>query len=189
MPTYRVKSHAALYDLMRKHSVERRKKLRAAYKRAMEKGADVVRRNAPVAFSELRDNIRGDAKGIHLDAPHSAAVEEGARPHMPPLEPIVEWVKLRHLQSQVPYASRRRLPGKTTLSAAKAVAKMMRPHMAGASVDDEGAVDSAARKVAWAIAKKIEADGTEPTWFVRKSMPEIRRILDREIKRAKASES
>ena len=40
------------------------------------------------------------------------------------------------------------------------------------------------KSAAWAIAKKIEADGTKPTFYMRGSLPRIREVLDRRIKAA-----
>ena len=82
------------------------RKLKANVVTATHKTADLGRiiafGNAPVAFGELRDGIV-DVKLesgalITSTAPYSAAVEEGSRPHMPPIAPLIEWVRLRGTQ-------------------------------------------------------------------------------------------
>lgn len=65
-------------------------------------GAKLVAQAAPRAFGELADGVvpielRSGAK-IRSSAPHSAAVEVGARPHMPPVVPLVRWARLRGMQ-------------------------------------------------------------------------------------------
>jgi hypothetical protein len=40
------------------------------------------------------------------------------------------------------------------------------------------------RRVAYAIQHKIAERGTKPRWYMRGSLPQIQKILDREIKRA-----
>src|ERR1700723_2746681 len=68
-------------------------------------GGHPIEPNIPVAFAELRGPLHVDATEaleghvrIVLDAPHACAVEEGSRPHTPPLEPLIAWVKLRGMQ-------------------------------------------------------------------------------------------
>lgn len=38
-------------------------------------------------------------------------------------------------------------------------------------------------KAGWAIAIKISKEGTRPTWFVRSSLPDIRRELDAQVRK------
>ena len=40
------------------------------------------------------------------------------------------------------------------------------------------------KAAAWGIAKKISNEGTKPTWYMRNSLPEIRKKLDENIKKA-----
>lgn len=63
----------------------------------------VARKYVPIAFRELIDSLHVlDAQNgtafVIADAPHSEAVENGSRPHTPPLEPLVRWVQLRGMQ-------------------------------------------------------------------------------------------
>lgn len=63
----------------------------------------VARTTIPRAFGELADSLHvvDGAKGnsdVTCDAPHAAAVENGSRPHTPPLAPLIAWVTLRGLQ-------------------------------------------------------------------------------------------
>ena len=70
-------------------------------------------------------------KEIVYSAPHAVFVEFGTDPHMPPVDPIMEW-------------ARRKL----------------------------GLPEDEARRVAWAIAKKIEKEGTPGIHFMEKAILE-----------------
>lgn len=124
---------------------------------------------APVAFAELRDGIIDvklpDGALIVSTAPYSAAVEEGSRPHMPPIEPIVAWVRLRGTQGLDAGAGATGHPGRI----AGAIAR----HGNGTSTPVDAAVS-----VAWAIALAIKKRGTMPHWFMQRSLPEVTALLD-----------
>ena len=159
-----LKGMRGLQAQLKRDAKRRSKRVRKAIKNTAQKGARVVRRNVPVAFSELRDSVHADRGRIVADAPHAAAVEVGSRPHTPPLDPLIRWVKLRKLQSGVSKSSRARLPGTTT---------------GGAIVEG----DAEARGIAFLIQRKISREGTKPTHFMFGSLPAVERILDSEIKR------
>lgn len=150
-------------------------------------GAKIVAQNAPRAHGELADGVFSirllQGAKVRSSAPHSAAVEVGARPHMPPLAPLVRWVKLRGMQGLQ----------KGARGAPRAVARMLRAQervrvegeeiMRGPNrgsirfVKSRYSPTDAAERVAWAIAMGIKRRGTKPTWFVRSSLPEIRAVL------------
>lgn len=158
----------------------REKALDKALRKTARKGASHVRRNVPVAFSELRDSVRAARDSIIADAPHAAAVELGSRPHMPPLEPLIKWVKLRGMQglnrrgNVVRGASR--LPGTTTEQWAIGIAKLIRDH------EKHGAVGAdVPRQIAWAIAMGIKKHGTKPHHYMSGSIPKVMEILDQQV--------
>lgn len=169
-----------------------RARLVEATHEAASTGAKIVAQNAPRAFGELADGVvpielRGGAK-IRSTAPHSAAAEVGSRPHMPPVEPLVRWVKLRGMQGLQ----------KGARGAPRAVARMLRGReqvtVEGTEIKsgpNKGSIRftrsrsspiDAAEQVAWAIAMAIKKRGTRPTWFVRRSLPAIRAVLGAHVR-------
>lgn len=134
-------------------------------------GAKLVAQNAPHAFGELADGVvpieLGSGAKIRSTAPHSAAVEVGSRPHMPPVKPLLAWVRLRGMQGLQNGAK----------GAPRAVAKMIR-----AQGSRNATPIDAAEQVAWAIAMGIKKRGTRPTWFVKSCLPEIKAILGANVR-------
>lgn len=165
MKTVTVKGLGGLKAQLRRDAKKRAKRVKTAVRRTVRKGAQHVRRNVPVAFSELRDSVKEEPARILVDAPHAAPVEVGSRPHWPPLAPLVEWVKLRQLQAGVSERSRKHLPGTSTQGIV-------------ADIDPEEEAEGIAR----AIQFKIAREGTEPVHYMARSLPVIERILDTEIK-------
>jgi hypothetical protein len=157
-----------------------------ASRTAARRGVPIAKGTAPVAFQELADSI--DAHDtpfgaiIRADAPHAAAVENGSRPHMPPVEPIERWVKLRGTQGLA--GSRHR--------AARAMARAIQRAGSGAAGRDAAGrftrrktstpID-APRQIAWAIAMKIKKSGTKPQPFMRIALPFVVLVLDDEVVR------
>jgi hypothetical protein len=154
----------------------KKKVIRATHTTAR-RGAKIAARFAPVAFGEIRDGIV-DVKLpsgalIVSTAPYSAAVEIGSRPHMPPIAPILRWVKLRGMQG---LTSSGRITKKATVG--REIAKMIRAEGSRKAVPIDAALS-----VAWAIAWKIKRDGTKPTWFMRNTFNVVSPMLDAEISR------
>lgn len=155
-----------------------------------------IRKRVPVAFGQLRDSIHavsgsgGTPPKTTVDAPHAGSVEVGSMPHTPDFERLVSWVKLRGVQG---FDSRGRLRGRfakdmgpTTPRQARRVALMFRERGIGFGPGAQGQVytaDKEAEDIARAISNAIAREGTKPHWFVRESLPEIRNILDFEIKK------
>lgn len=154
----------------------RRQRLRVAVKKTARKGAQVVRQNVPVAFGELRDAIRDEPDRIVADAPHAAAVEAGSRPHRPPIEPLIAWVKLRGMQALNPARSQGAKHGR---EASRWVGARLKESESGGSLD----VD-APRRVAFMIANAIAKRGTKPHRYMQGSIPAIVDILDADIRAA-----
>lgn len=103
MATYNFTSLGAAARAIARDSKARDKRVRQAVVKAAKVTAKVVAKDiAPKAFGELADSIHwGEATNgayVIADAPHAEAVEVGSRPHTPPLEPIIAWVRLRGMQ-------------------------------------------------------------------------------------------
>lgn len=194
MSEVRVKGFKALQRALVTDSKSRQRRVERAFRRTAQRGAAVIRRAAPVAFSELRDSVHAEGYRIIADAPHAAAIEDGSRPHWPPLEPLIKWVKLRGMQGLASPKSLARLSGGTTAGHAQSVAAqlkaMQRPGygltearggrrrvVAGGAMLDL----DAPKRIAMAIAAKIAKSGTKPHHFVAKSMPQIYEILHEEV--------
>lgn len=178
MSTHHVKSLPELNRLLRRHMRQRQKRIAKAVKKTARQGAAHVRRNVPVAHSELRDSVQAKPEQILADAPHAAPVEEGSRPHFPPIEPIVKWVKLRGMQGRVPPKSMKRLPGNTTQAAALAVRAQLDANWKRSDVEGNY------RRLAFQIARAIAKHGTKPHWYMRNSLPRVMDFLDQNIKAA-----
>lgn len=162
-------------DFNRRFSADMRartRRIKKAIRKTARAGKRVVAENVPVAFGDLRQSLQTDDHRIFSDAPHAAAVENGSRPHFPPLEPLIAWVKLRGMQG----LRGGKLAGRTSRPAAKAVRNMLRNQ----EVDGALGVD-APRAVAYAIALAISKRGTKPHRYMGDSVPGVVEILDREI--------
>ena len=189
MPVIPVGSLKELASLIPKHQRARQRRIENAIRRTARKGVGVVKKNVPVAFGELREDVEarateGGAK-IFLDAPHAAAVEEGSRPHWVPLEALVKWVRLRGMQGLGSDRQLARLPGKSTARAARSVQKMLNDHMQGLTGENHTGDSIAADapiQVARAIQRAIAARGTRPHHYMRESQVGVYKILDEEIR-------
>ncbi len=94
-----------------------------------------------------------------------------------PLEALVRWVKLRGAQG----LSRRpkQLRGATTRAHATNVAAQLKAYEKHGSLSVDAPL-----QVAKAIQIAIAERGTKPHWFMRQSIPEIMKALDRHIHKA-----
>lgn len=195
MPTYKVKSLQELGKLMRKHQKQREQRIKKAVRKSVQRGAAYVRRNMPVAFGELRDDIGTTATQVVSDAPHSEAVELGSRPHWVPLEALIKWVRLRGAQGilsekQIAYNARHQ---STTADHARSVAAQLAAIRRG-GLGHSGAEHSGAEsnfspvdapvQIAKAIQLAIALGGTKPHWFMRDAVPEVMGFLDEELQQA-----
>lgn len=188
---------------LRGHLARGQKGIKAAITRAIkstsQKAIKPIRKRVPVAFGELRDSIQAYSRGTNgspvtvADAPHAGAVEIGSPPHKPNFERLLAWVKLRGMQglrksARTPMGKARMRfghgVGPTTRSQARRVATMLKQlEVRGRKGVGRHSPADAAVQVARAISKGIEEHGTRPHWFVRQSLPEIRGILDGEIRK------
>jgi hypothetical protein len=183
-------------------------RVRRAVGKAAAKTAIVVRRDiAPRAFGELAGSIysvdhnNGIAEVV-ADAPYAEAVERGSRPHLPPLAPIVKWVRLRGLQGITKKGTVRqnlRLPSnkmgaqeigtryaRTQIGhlIQKAVGGSKRASAKWRANAELGAVDPATIAVAEAIRHKIAVNGTKPFFYMRAGIPTAHAALDSLVKQA-----
>ncbi len=174
-----VKSFRELSAAMKRDMRKVERRLDRARERAAEKVAAHVRRNVPVAFSELRDSVHTIGTRVVADAPHAFWVEIGSRPHWPPLEPLIAWVKLRGFQGLASPSAQRRMPGTTTASHASSVAGQIRAAESGGSVGMD-----APERIARAIAHHISVHGTKAHFFMREAVPVAKGFLGVEVARA-----
>jgi hypothetical protein len=154
-------------------------------------GAHAIEPNLPVAFGDLRKSLHVDAEEIlagHvrivLDAPQAAALEVGSRPHVPPLEPLIAWVKLRGMQG-LTKTGRIRSPGRvawgnTTAANAHNIALAIRRAQQGLEVTNIKTPEKIARAIQASIAKH----GTRPHWMVRSTLPKIEASLQKRMREA-----
>lgn len=133
-----------------------------------EVGADILKKRAPKDLGNLEHSIyvtkgvrldssamdANNAVHVMVDAPYAGIVDLGARPHTPPIGPLVGWA-MRH-------------------------AHLSSPIGAGNSRSAE----STAYAIAKGIQAAIAARGNRPTFFVRNSMPAIVADLHLKIARA-----
>lgn len=97
---------------------------------------------------------------IRNDAPHAGVVEGGARPHWPPLQPLVEWVERN--AAKLGFVNPRRFRGRASLTAEQ------KAH---------------AYQIARAIQAKIARQGQKPTHIMRSEIPFARRTLKKALDR------
>lgn len=186
MSSYEVRSVDQLHALIVRHAKQREKKVVSAIKRAARKAsqsnASALKKNIPVAFGEIRESVRVEGLTVVVDAPHAAAVNNGSRPHTPPLAPLVAWVKLRGMQGLATERQQTRLPGTSTRAAAAGVAGMLASleHRGPGGYSDTDAAVQVARMIQRAIARR----GTKPHHFIEKSLPDMFKVLDAEIRAA-----
>jgi hypothetical protein len=176
MATYQAKDLRHLARLLKKKERDLGSAFKRAAKKAARKHAQYLRRNMPVATSDLRDSVKAQGSYVIVDAPHAKAVERGSRPHWPPLEPLIEWVKLRGFQGLASPKQQQRMPGTTTAYFAMTI---------GAAIEsavEDGAVSvNLPEKIARAIQAVIAKRGTRPHWYMRDSVPAARGFLGKAI--------
>lgn len=140
--------------------------MQKAATRAAMRAVGVLKTATPVDTGLMKRSWsvkRGAKVQVVNDSPYALIIERGSRPHWPPWEPIVRWV-----------------------------ARHMRVSLSGADLSKYGAIGGAKRgnrppewnrvlAAAWGLCKKIAERGTAPTYFVKKKLPELRRMFAQEI--------
>lgn len=169
----------------------RDRRVRTAVQKASRESRNyVIRETVPRAFGELAHSVhvvdaaRGNSTVI-ADAPHAAAVENGSRPHTPPLEPLIAWVKLRGMQgltgagNVIKNRTRYGVIRDWRREASRVIAGALRAHESGGALG----VD-APEQIARAIQRKIAREGTKPYRFMAQAVEPTRQFLDRFVKEA-----
>lgn len=176
-----VGSFAELARIIRRDMKAKEAKVAKGLRNAAAGGRGIIKRNVPVAFGEIRESAHTEGSKVVVDAPHAAAVNNGSRPHWPPLAPLIEWVKLRGMQGLRSERQRGRLPGTTTEKQARHVSYQL------FLMERDGALDvDAPKKIARAIQAVIAKRGTKPHHFMEKSLPAIWSLAREELRRAMA---
>lgn len=160
--------------------------VRRGVRNGLLRGATVLSKAGPVDQGILKNAWKivaseGGMPALVNDAPHAGIVERGARPHMPPLEPILEWVK-RHLRAFGLRPPRFSAPKQGPLRSEKAYARRaasVQHHVEGVA-DFEDDVLALAEAIRW----KIFKFGLPPSYFVRDSLPKLRDLVREEIESA-----
>lgn len=115
-----------------------------------------ARQLAPEASGKLRKSffskMSATEKNIYVkvgnDAPYAAYVEEGTRPHMPPVAAIAGWVRIKNLVGSNP----RKIIQRRGLRLERTDEEMV---------------------LAWAIAKKIAKAGTKAQHFFKRAIRDV----------------
>lgn len=177
----------------------------AVRKTARQTSNYVARETVPRAFGELADSVHAEdvgagASNVVADAPHAAAVENGSRPHVVPLDALIAWVELRGLQglTKSGLVRRGRFPaGSTTREHAQSVASQLRGKLGrrgaaawraraalGPLAARETGTDPATVAIARAIQRAIAKRGTRPHRYMLAAVPEAMRNLDEFVREA-----
>jgi hypothetical protein len=192
----------------------REKRCRTAQRKAARTTRNfIVREKVPKAFGELIDSASAlDTEfgaQVIFDAPHAGAVENGSRPHTPPIGPLIAWVILRGVEGLG--ASGRvksnRVKGGGIKAWQKEAARSIATSLHSSLGGNKGAaawrsrhqnvvrnltpatlgqIDSGpeVRSIAYAIQQKIAKEGTKPVRYVGSSLNEAVAELDHFIQRA-----
>ena len=122
---------------------------------------------------EVVETLIGKEVQLRNDAPHAGIIELGARPFWPPFAPLYEWAKRKagelHLAGLVsigPQAFRKTKAGTLRYKGQAAL-----------NADDDKAIQSFARGVQHAIAKR----GLPPRYIMAKQLPFAAKALHRAI--------
>ena len=169
----------------------RERRVRDAVKKAARTTARfIITDTVPKAFGELSNSIhvidgpRGNAD-IVADAPHAGAVENGSRPHTPPLAPLIAWVKLRGMQGITATGrikknrDRYGLIRNWRLEAARVIALSLKNKQRGGALS----VD-APTEIARAIQQSIRLHGTKPHKFMYQGVHVAESSLDQYVNAA-----
>lgn len=199
MATY-TGSPAEIARLFQQKELERQERVIHAVHEACALGAEVVAKAAPVDQGLLKGSTRFQLldkfhSRIYSDAPHAGIVELGSRPHVPPLKPLLGWVK-RHARS-LQVARTQKAPGggkvrrnvRLVTRIKRTVRKLFASVLKRFGIGPKSSrgprtqpapvqlTDEQVLQIARAIQFKIARDGTKPTHFTRKQLPRLRRIL------------
>jgi len=191
MPTYDVE----LKDLAA--HVERKLKAMAesvptALALTAQQGAYYIQNHTvPIAFAELKDSITAQPHDrgaqISADAPHAAAVEVGSRPHFPPIEPLIRWVKLRGMQGitkrgKIRIAPKMRAGDLNPRRIARMQAFQVATALKGLEETNQSLGVESPEVIAREIQQAIGRHGTKPYRYMFRAIPEIVKLMAKNIK-------
>jgi len=165
----------------------RQEGIQSAVVEAAALGAEIVAQATPRRWrGHLKQSIIAQPlpKGaeVRVDAPYAGIIEVGARPHMPPLGPLLEWAREHTRGFGIKNPRFRGSGPKKNESAAdfaKRSNKAFAKHLE--KVDD---FERAALDLANAIRFKIAHYGSPPTWWVKGCLAQMERVLARCVKKA-----
>ncbi len=149
-------------------------------------GAELLAKRAPKDTGILKSSIRAmateDGARILLDAPHAAIVELGSRPHFPPLQPLIDWVRRQvsrgSIETSAKPSSKRSLRAPKALAGRKLHGAALAAHRQyveryEAARANEAKYEEEIQAIARAIQRKIGREGTKPTYVVRNSIDDL----------------
>ncbi len=179
-----------------------RKAVEDGLRRGGERGLALLKMNISrgdvVDTGDMRNSCEFDRKAMLLGvaAPHGAFLEVGTRPHMPPIEPLVEWAKRKFSPNRRKRGGKRKparkkgfgeriakwakknllvnLSGMYGKGAGKSPGRILKPEL----------TDKQARAIAWRVALSIKKRGTKPRFYMRKTVHELKPRILPEFRRA-----
>jgi len=217
MATFTFNSLKDAEKAIREDMRAREKRLKVAVRKAARQTRNyVVRETIPRAFAELAESVhvedgKAGNSSVVADAPHAAAVENGSRPHRPPLEPLIMWVQLRGLQSITSKGMLRRAgsqswstvssksgSGAMSRNAARSIGEALKKQVGGKAglaawharasqgslAQSELGHDPATVAVARAIQNKIAVAGTRPHKYMMRAVEPAIGFLDGFVQQA-----
>ena len=107
---------------------------------------------------------------VEVTAPQAKFMEYGARPHMPPIEPIKEWVLRKRLKPKAQYGPKPPPmfgPVKPPKPKMPSSGVKLGPELPKA-MKAQRKREAEATQIAWAIAVNMKKVGIKPTHFFRK---------------------
>ena len=182
MATFRV-DVGDLPKVLTRDMKARERRINSAIAKTARAGVAIVKPRVPVAFDDLKDSLHATKNQIIADAPHAGAVENGSRPHFPPLEPLIKWVKLRGMQALYGGAK-----GPTGKAHADMVGLALKGEESSTSPKYKrkgkfSDIDAPTR-VARAIQMSIGRNGTKPYFYMGGAVPDIVSVLDSRVREA-----
>ena len=118
MKRYRCASLRDFKELYRRHTKKREEEILAARDRTAKRALVRLKERAPRALGSLADSLElvltEKTARIISDAPHFRAVDDGSRPHFPPIAPLLEWCALKGLDPGVAYAIQQKIGAEGT---------------------------------------------------------------------------
>lgn len=178
-------SSANFAAVFRANERARNKRSQGAILEAAIEGAETV--VVPAAIAAAKDTGRLAASiearridgtpTILADAPYAGVIEGGSRPHFPPLQPLIDWVR-RHAEKFEIEKPKGRRPGIGVARTARA--QRRKEGLLAAHDEFEKKIEAIAR----AIQHKIGEQGSPPHWFMRNSLPKLNAILKTNVERA-----